>query len=81
MNLTSKAYELIRDEIMTCALPPGQQIAQAQLAERLAMGLTPVRGALQRLTHQGFVRVIPRVGYIVSSVTLFGHAVRRGRDL
>jgi DNA-binding GntR family transcriptional regulator len=70
MSLTGKAYELIRDEIITCTLPPGQQIAQAQVAERLGMGLTPVREALQRLAEQGFVRVIPRFGYIVSPVTL-----------
>ena len=70
MNLTQQAYEQIRNQIITCALAPNQQIAQSQLAERLGMGMTPVREALQRLTHEGFVQPIPRFGYIVSPITL-----------
>jgi DNA-binding GntR family transcriptional regulator len=70
MSLTQHAYERIKNEILMCELSPGEQIGQAQLRERLKMGLTPVREALQRLTHDGLVQPIPRFGYIVSPVTL-----------
>jgi DNA-binding GntR family transcriptional regulator len=69
-SLAGKAYEIVKGEIITCALQPGQQIVQSQLAERYQIGLTPVREALQRLAQEGFVQPIPRFGYIVSPVTL-----------
>lgn len=70
MSLTNRAYELIKNEIITCTLEPGQQVVQSQLAERLGVGMTPVREALQRLTHEGFAQPVPRLGYIISPITL-----------
>jgi DNA-binding GntR family transcriptional regulator len=69
-SLTLKAYELIKDEIVTCMLEPGQQIAQPQLAERHKLGLTPVREALQRLAQEGFLQAIPRFGYVVTPISV-----------
>jgi DNA-binding GntR family transcriptional regulator len=69
MSLAKYAYELIRTEILTCVLAPGQQVAQAQLVEKFGLGMTPVREALQRLTYDGLVQPYPRFGYIVSPVT------------
>jgi DNA-binding GntR family transcriptional regulator len=69
MSLSQIAYDRIRAEIITCALAPGQQLAQAQLAEKYGLSLTPVREALQRLAHEGLVQPYPRFGYIVSPVT------------
>ncbi len=55
---------------MTCALEPGQQIVQSQLAHKYRIGITPVREALQRLTHEGYVQCVPRFGYTVSPITV-----------
>jgi len=68
-SLSDTAYEIIKKEIITCALEPGQQIVQHQLAARHEIGLTPIREALQRLALEGFVRPIPRFGYVVSPIT------------
>ena len=68
-SLSDTAYEVIKQEIITCTLEPGQQIAQHQLAARHQLGLTPIREALQRLVLEGFVQAIPRFGYIVSPIT------------
>ncbi|NPV78411.1 MAG: GntR family transcriptional regulator [Anaerolineae bacterium] len=70
MNLSRKAYNLIREEIITCILSPGQQINQGEIAKKLQMGITPVREALTRLAHEGLVTVLPRYGYLVSPITL-----------
>lgn len=70
MNLSEKAYEQIRHEIITCILAPGQQINQSEIAERLNLGITPVREALTRLSHDGLVTSLPRFGYLVSPITL-----------
>ncbi|MBC7225211.1 MAG: GntR family transcriptional regulator [Anaerolineae bacterium] len=70
LSLADKAYEVIKTDIITCVLRPGQQIAQPQLAERYGVGLTPVREALQRLAQEGFVQAVPRFGYIVSPIAI-----------
>jgi DNA-binding GntR family transcriptional regulator len=70
MNLTDQVHKVIKDEITTCVLEPGQQISQLQLSQRYGFGLTPVREALRRLAQEGLVQSVPRFGYIVSSITL-----------
>jgi DNA-binding GntR family transcriptional regulator len=70
MSLADQVYNTLRTDIITCALEPGQQVVQSQLAERYQFGVTPIREALQRLTQEGFVRPIPRFGYIVSPITV-----------
>jgi len=67
--LSSKAYESIKGDIVTCVLAPGSSIAQLELAETYHMGLTPVREALRQLAQEGFVQPVPRLGYIVSPIT------------
>ena len=68
-SLADKAHEVLKADIITCVLEPGQQIVQSQLAEKYQIGLTPIREALQRLAQEGFVRPVPRFGYIVSPIT------------
>jgi DNA-binding GntR family transcriptional regulator len=69
-SLSDKAYTIIKNDILTCKLEPGQQIAQQQLVEKYQLGTTPIREALQRLTQEGLVQPVPRFGYTVSFVTL-----------
>jgi DNA-binding GntR family transcriptional regulator len=68
-SLSDQAYASIKNDIMTCLFSPGQWIAQAELVERYQVGLTPVREALRRLAHEGFVRSLARMGYQVSPIT------------
>lgn len=68
--LSSQAYQLIKEAIVTCELMPGQLIVQSDLAGRYGVGVTPVREALRRLGLEGFVIAVPRLGYQVSSITL-----------
>lgn len=68
-SLSEQAYELIKADIITCALKPGVQIAQPILVERYKIGTTPIREAMQRLSQEGFVTPIPRFGYTVTPIT------------
>ncbi len=70
MSLSDRAYDIIRRDILSCVLLPGQQIIQSQLVEKYKLGTTPVREALQKLSHEGLVITVPRSGYIVSPITL-----------
>ena len=68
--LLEQAYTIIKKDIITCSLKPGEQIAQSQLTQKYKIGTTPIREALQRLVQEGFVQSIPRFGYVVSYITL-----------
>jgi DNA-binding GntR family transcriptional regulator len=70
ISLSSQAYTAIKKDILTCVLSPGSTIAQSQLVKGYDFGLTPVREALKRLEQEGFVRSIPRFGYLITAITL-----------
>lgn len=69
-SATDKAYTVVRGEILSCALAPGTEIFEGEIAERLQMSKTPVKKALGMLVHEGFVEVRPRHGYKVTDITL-----------
>jgi DNA-binding GntR family transcriptional regulator len=68
--LSDRAYERIRHDILTCGIAPGTEISEAQLCAHYRLGKAPVRMALNRLSHDGLVRAIPRRGYRVTGITL-----------
>lgn len=69
-SLTEKAYRQIEELIVTLQIPPGAVVSEAQLGERLAIGRTPIREALQRLARERLVVVLPRRGIMVSEVNV-----------
>ncbi len=69
-SLAYAAYAGIRHRIIQSDLEPGRYITEAQLADELGIGKTPIREALGRLVQDGLVRVIPRQGYRVAPITL-----------
>jgi DNA-binding GntR family transcriptional regulator len=48
-------YERLRELIIDGRLAPGTRIIETEVAERLGVSRTPVRGALQRLQQEGYV--------------------------
>jgi DNA-binding GntR family transcriptional regulator len=70
VTLTDKAYAQIEELIVTLQLPPGTVLSELVLAERLAIGRTPIREALQRLSRDGLVNILPRRGVLVSDIDL-----------
>lgn len=55
-----RAYEAIRDMIVSGRLRAGETISEVQLAEALAVSRTPVREAVRRLLGQGLLEITPR---------------------
>lgn len=66
----SKAYDIIKEKIITLEMPPGSAIHEVSLAERLEFGRTPVREALKLLQAEKLVTTVPRRGMFVSSVAI-----------
>lgn len=67
------AYNGVKNAIISGEMPPGHQVLEPELALRLGMSRTPVREALVRLQHEGFVELIPRRGMRVAALS--------GRDI
>lgn len=61
-------YEILRDEILDLALPPGSPIDEIQLSERLSMSRTPIREALVRLAAEGLVTTLPNRSTVVANI-------------
>lgn len=66
-TMAESAYSQLEDLIVTQQLPPGSMISEIALAQQLGCGRTPIREALQRLRHEGFIEVLPRRGALVST--------------
>jgi DNA-binding GntR family transcriptional regulator len=69
MRLSEKAYQLIKEKVITLELPPSALIDEPSLMQELGLGRTPIREALQRLDSEGLVNIIPRRGTFVSDVS------------
>ena len=67
-TLTERAYRVLEEEIVTLALAPGEVVSEALLSDRLRIGRTPIREALQRLARERLVRILPRRGIVVAAV-------------
>ncbi len=67
-SLSEQAYHQIRRMIVRLELAPGAVVREDDLQQRLGLGRTPIREALQRLVRDQFVTVIPRRGVYVSGI-------------
>jgi DNA-binding GntR family transcriptional regulator len=65
-TLTEQAYLRLEEMIVTLALAPGSVLSEQLLSSELGIGRTPIREALQRLSREGLVLVLPRRAIIVT---------------
>jgi DNA-binding GntR family transcriptional regulator len=61
-----KAYRMLERMIVTLELPPGSIATEGTLIQRLGLGRTPVREAIQRLAWEGLVDIRPRSGLAIA---------------
>ncbi len=61
-DLKSKAYQYVREKILTEQWPEGRYLSMVQVAKSVDMSYTPVREAIIQLESEGMVEKIPRVG-------------------
>lgn len=72
VSQTEKAYSLLEELIVTGELAPGSQWSENALGERIGMGRSPVRDALQKLAFQRLVHIAPRQGIFISEIDYQG---------
>lgn len=68
-NLAAVAYKKIKGGILSLQMPPGGILQERGLAEALGMSRTPVREAIHRLSHEGWLKVNSRKNVRVREVS------------
>lgn len=66
----NKVFDLVRGEILSCALQPGEELREMELARRFGVSKSPVRDALQKLEFEGLVEIEPRRGHRVKPISV-----------
>lgn len=64
-NLKGAVYKMLREGITTGVLKPGRQLKENDLVAELDVSRTPIREALNQLSKEGLVEIIPRKGAFV----------------
>jgi DNA-binding GntR family transcriptional regulator len=66
--VAERAYEELRDRIVTLHLPPGTVLREDELMTAMGTGRTPLREAVKRLALENLVEVQPRRGTFVTAI-------------
>jgi len=62
----ARAYRVLEHMIVTLELSPASFVTEGALIEKLDLGRTPVREAIQRLAWEGLLDVRPRAGIAIA---------------
>lgn len=62
----ARAYHALERMIVTLELAPGSFVTEGSLIEKLGLGRTPVREAIQRLAWEGLLDIRPRAGIAIA---------------
>ncbi len=68
-SLVDKIYSALKEDIILVRFNVGDMLTEAMLAERFKVSKTPVREALNRLSLDGYVEILPHKGYSISSIS------------
>lgn len=69
-NETGKeyAYRVLKENIMSLELKPGQYLSETELAGKLGVSRTPIREVLMKLREEHLIDVKPQIGTYVSLI-------------
>lgn len=63
------AYRRLEQMIVMLELAPGSHTTESELQQKVGVGRTPVREAIQRLAWEGLLEIRPRAGIAVAPLT------------
>jgi DNA-binding GntR family transcriptional regulator len=69
-RLADRALRLLEEQIVTLQLAPGTVWSETALSERIKIGRTPVREAVQRLAADYLVVIMRRHGIMISQINV-----------
>lgn len=69
-SLKTQAYRILKKRIVTCEYAPGSFLDEKAIIEELGFSRTPIREALNILSEEGLVDIMPRRAIIVSTISM-----------
>lgn len=67
-TLSDKAYEALKENILSLDLKPGEVLLEDSLSDMLGISRTPIREALQKLSYEGLVNYMNGRGTYVTEL-------------
>ena len=68
-TLSEQIYQILRNDILTQAIPLGEKLTLKTLQQRFGVSSTPIRDAFTRLTEDGLVNYYSNIGVSVIELT------------
>ncbi len=65
-SMAEQAHRLLEEQLVTLKFSPGELVSERDLMEKTGIGRTPVREAIQKLSAQGMLQILPRKGLMVT---------------
>ena len=65
-TLKEQIVDYLKESIATGEMRPGEKVCETKVAEELGISRTPLREAIQTLEAEGFLKLVPRKGAVVS---------------
>lgn len=69
-SLSQRTYQSLREAILTLRCPPGMVLRKADICERLVISRSPVSEAMNKLSAEGLVEIIPQAGTRVARFSM-----------
>lgn len=66
----NEIIQILKSEILDLTLQPGSFLSEATLTERFHLSRTPIRDILKQLEKEGYIKIYPQKGSIVSYIDL-----------
>lgn len=68
-RLQETAYDYLKEMILSNELVDNEIYSETKLAQQIGISRTPVRDALQRLSQDGFIDILPSRGFRIHQIT------------
>lgn len=69
LPLRDEVFNTLRERILKGYLKPGERLMEIHLADQLGVSRTPIREAIRMLELEGLVKMVPRKGAQVASIS------------
>lgn len=67
--VNQQIYRFLRQDIVTCAIPPGSLLSEKDVSTRFSVSRQPVREAFIKLAEAGLVQILPQRGTFVRKIS------------
>ncbi len=67
--VNQQIYRFMRQDIVTCAIPPGSLLSEKEVSCRFDVSRQPVREAFIKLAEAGLVQILPQRGTFVRRIS------------